>query len=249
MVVVEVRRQVGCSIQFRDIAKKILMSSKGSREAQGYSLTTTKFRIPPTLPRRSRNVQHECMQEAFRIACNMLHSVKVDTQILALESIGKMITCSGGDDMAANLVFCSNDCLKQLLFLLEFYNDQLMPGTQSNHGYILRRKVLEVLANSFEAINETDFREILSRNGRDLKTKSFLTLLVSCLREAHARPHDAVQATRCMRYLLVAKEVENSLVEMCVVDDILSIRNKGLTFNDALEEESQELMGQLQNLC
>jgi len=251
MIVVEVRRQVGCSIQFRDIAKKILRSSKGSGEGKGQSLTTTrKFRIPPMLTRRSRNVQHECIQDAFRIACTMLHSKKADTQILALESIGKMTTCSEGNDMAANLVFSSNDCLKRLLFLLDFYtSDRLISGTQSCHNSILRRKILEVLANSCEAISKSDLTGILSRNGHDLKTKSFLTLLLSCLREAHAIPHDAFQAARCMRYLLISKEVEILLVEMCVIDVISCTRSAGLTCHKALEEESNELMGQLQNVC
>merc|ERR1711862_800050 len=82
----------------------------------------------------------------------------------------------------------------------------------------------------------------------DLKSRSFLSLLLTSLHEASSRPHDAFQAARCMRCLLVSKEVESLLVEMSVFDAISSAHNVGLTFHQDLERESNQLMGKLQCL-
>jgi len=250
MVVVEVRRQGGCSIHFRDTAKAILRSSKGLGKQQP-SLSTRKFPMPAMLPmpailpRRSREAQHECIRDDFQIACSMLHSKKTDAHLLALESMEKMTTFSEAN-VAAKLVLSNFDCLKQLLFLLDFYTED---RPSSVLGSRCHRKVLEILANSCEAISASDLAGILSTNEHDLKTRSFLSFLLSSLREASIRPHDAFQAARCMRCLLISKEVESSLVEMSAIDAILSARNVGQNSHQELEQESYKLMGQLQNVC
>jgi len=252
MIVVEVRRQSGCSILFRDVAKNVLRHSKGlgDQQQQQRSLLRRKLSIPSMLTRRSWNVQCECIRDSFRIACTMLHSSKADTHILAIESIGKMTLCSEAKVVAAKLLLGSHDCLKQLLFLLDFYStDRSSSGMESSYHSILCRKILEALANACEVLNENDLAVILSRNDHDLKTNSFVNLLLSFLREASTRPHEAVHAARCMRYLLISKEVVILLVEMSVMDVITYSRCVGVNVHEALEEESNKLMGQLQNVC
>lgn len=250
MIVVEVRRQSGCSILFRDVAKNVLRHSKGLGDQQQQGLLTRKLSIPPMLTRRSWNVQCECIRDSFRIACSMLQSSKADTHILAIESIGKMILCSEAKVVAAKLLLSSHDCLKRILFLLDSYTtDRSSSGMESGYHSILCRKILEALANACEILNENDLAVILSRNDHDLKTNSFVNLLLSFLREASTRPHEAVHAARCMRYLLISKEVVRLLVEMSIMDVITNSRCVGVNVHEALEEESNKLMGQLQNLC
>lgn len=190
---------------------------------------------------------HECIRDDFRIAHTMLHSKKADSHLLALETMGKMTTKSEANDLAAKLVLSNCDCLKQLLFLLDLYTqDRLTPGMDHS---ILCRKILEILANSCEAIRKSDLAGILSTNNHDLKTRSFLSLLLSSMDEAQTRPHDAFQAARCMRYLLISEEVESLLVDMSAMDVISSARNVGCKLHEELEQESFKLMGQLQNVC
>lgn len=253
MIVVEVRRQSGCSILFRDVAKNVLRHSKGlgdqQQQQQKQGLLTRKLSIPSMLTRRPWNVQCECIRDSFRIACTMLHSSKADTHILAIESIGKMIVCSEAKVVAAKLLLSSHDCLKQILFLLDFYTThRSSSGMESSYHSILCRKILEALADACEVLNENDLAVILSRNDHDLKTNSFVNLLLSFLREASTRPHEAVHAARCMRYLLISKEVVRLLDEMSVMDVITDSRCVGVNVHEALEEESNKLMGQLQNL-
>jgi DNA-binding transcriptional ArsR family regulator len=245
MVVVEVRRQAGCSFHFRDAAKAILRSSKGlGKQRSGLrSAPVKKFCIPPMLPKRSREEYHECIRDDFRVACNMLHSTTADSHLLALESMGKMTTTSDSRDVASKLVLRNYDCIKKLLNLLDLYTKEQRYG--STHC----RKILEVLANSFEAISISDLAEILSTNNHDLKARTFVSFLISSLEEASTRPHDAFQAARCMRCLLVSKEVESLLVEMSAMDAISSARSVGLNCHEQLEQESFKLLGQLQNVC
>jgi len=250
MTVVEVRRQSGCSIQFRDAAKAILRSSKGLAGKQQRSVATRKFCIPPTLPRRTLKAHQECIREDFQIAYTMLHSKKADAHLLALETMGRMTTSSEANDVAAKLVLSNYDCVKQMLFLLDFYKDRSIPEMKPSYrSSTVCRKVLEILANSCEAISKTDLAGILSTNDHDLKTRSFICFLMSFLDEASTRPHDAFQAARCMRSLLISEEVENLLVEMSAIDVISTARSVGLSFHLELEQESNKLMGQLQNAC
>jgi hypothetical protein len=245
MTVVEVRRQIGCSIQFRDAAKAILISSKGLGKQQR-SVATRKFCIPPTLPRRSLKAHHECIRDDFQIAYTMLQSKKADAHLLALETMGKMTTSSEANDVAAKLVLSNYDCVKQMLFLLDFYKHRLIPEMKPcYHSSTVCRKILEILANSCEAISKSDLAGIISANDHDLKTRSFLSLLLSSLDEASTRPHDAFQAARCMRSLLISEDVENLLIEMSAIDVISSALSVGLTFHLKLEQESNKLMGQL----
>lgn len=245
MVVVEVRRQAGCSFHFRDAAKAILRSSKGlGKQRSGLrSGPVKKFCIPPMLPKRSREEFQECIRDDFRVAFNMLHSTTVDSHHLALESMGKMTTTIDSRDVAAKLVLSNYDCIKKLLNLLDLYTKD-----QRYHSTFCR-KILEVLANSFEAISISDLAKILSTNDHDLKARSFVSFLISSLDEASIRPHDAFQAARCMRRLLVSKEVESLLVEMSAMDAISSARSVGLNCHEQLEQESFKLLGQLQNVC
>lgn len=250
MIVVEVRRHSGCSFQFRDAAKSILRASKGLK--QQVPISSRKFSIPLALPKRSIEAQRECIRDDFEISYKMLLSEKVDAHLLALENMGKMTsgTNHGTQDAAAKLVLSNRDCLKRILSLVDIYNkDRSMLGMESCYNSILCRKILQVLANSCEAINKCDLADILSTTNHDLKSRSFLSLLLTSLHEASSRPHDAFQAARCMRCLLVSKEVESLLVEMSVFDAISSAHNVGLTFHQDLERESNQLMGKLQGVC
>jgi len=250
MIVVEVRRRTGCSFQFRDAAKSILRSSKGLRKQQQRPMPSKKFGLPPQLPKRSREAYHDCIRDEFRVALNMLQSQRVDAHLLALETMGKMTTINNSSDVAAKLVLSNTDCLKQLITLLDMYSkERPNPENEKCYRSTQCRRILEVLANSCEAISNSDLATILSTNDHDLKTSSFLAFLLSSMEEASIRPHDAFQAARCIRRLLISKEVESLLIEMSAIDVISSARSVGVECHEQLEQESFKLIGQLQNVC
>lgn len=251
IVVVEVRRRAGCSFEFRDAAKTILRSSEGLVGKDLLSIQKRRFTIPCSLPRRSPGAYHECVQDDFKIAYSMLHSTKADENMLALESLRQMIKSSEANELVAKLVLGNNDCLKQLLVLLDSNNkNKFISGMESSRkSSIMSRKILEILANACESITERDLAMILSMNDYRLKSRSFLTLLLSPLHEASRRPHDAFQAVRCLRYLMISKEVQSLMVELSAKDVVSSACVAGFTCHEELEQESNELIAQLQDAC
>jgi len=242
MIVVEIRRTSGCTFKFRDAAKTILRSAANKQTMAiipgGRAKAKRRFTIPLSLPKRSKEDLHRCIQDDFNIAYQMIHSRKYDTQVLGLESIEQMTrannmstnmnmnmnmnkSCDEMKYVVARSILgkgkndCDNDncdCLKRLLLLLDTTSasDHHLRTSQSS-SILLRRKVLTVLANSFEAINSTtiggESPDTLSTNDNDLtiiKTnKSLLSVLLSTLQETPIRPHDTFQAVRCLRYLLL----------------------------------------------
>jgi len=179
------------------------------------------------------------------------------------------------------------DCLKQLLLLLDTTSSSttrdhhhLRTSRQSSSSLLLlRRKVLTVLANSLEAVNSntitTTTVDDSPTNNNDLaiilktNNNSFLSVLLSTIQETSTRPHDAFQAVRCLRYLLLVGGSEVDIITaMMKINsnalDIISLYaacvNGGGGGNDddnhhhichyhhheGLEQESIMLMTQLQ---
>jgi hypothetical protein len=253
MVVVEIQRTSGCSFEFRDAAKVLLRSAKTGlyhqQQQKRIVRPIRRFTIPLTLPKRSPDERQKCIKDDFKIAYNMLSSNKSDMQVLALESMEHMTKKSCDvKDITAKSILGNCDHLKQLLLLLDTCdttNTTTDPTSQSS--CLLRRMVLTVLANSFEAISTVELAAILSTNDNDLiKTRSFLSSLLSSLQNSSIMPHDAYQAVRCLRYLLISKEVETAMIEMSAIDVILSACSNGCNCHEGLEQESNKLMIQLQ---
>jgi len=182
MIVVEIKRTSGCTFEFRDTAKAILRTAANkNKQTKGLAKAKAKrrFTIPTSLPKRSKEDLARCIQDDFKIAYQMIHSSKYDTQVLGLESMEQMTrkkySC---DDEVKNVVAryvllgskgscCDNmndpdncDCLKQLLLLLDIDQSRSSHQTSSSSSsssssLLLRQKILTVLANSLEAINNS----------------------------------------------------------------------------------------------
>lgn len=242
-VVVEVQRTAGCSFAFREAAKSVLRSAKGLPRVAA----TKRSSFPSAVPRRSLEVLQQCVKDDYDIAYSMLQSEKYDSQMLGLESLEKMTSSCEAVGVAAKSVL-SCDCLRQLLSLLDAHMDLAMEDMKDSHSHILRRKALAVLANACAGLEQADLAQILATNDHDLKTRSFLDMLVSTLRDAAGRPHDAVLAARCLKSLLVSKEVEETIVEMSAMEVASSAYSAGCHSHELLETESKYLMDRLRNV-
>ena len=151
MIVVEIQRTSGCTFAFRDAAKTIVRSAAANANAnkQTPGLAKRRFTIPVSLPKRSKEDLHQCIQDDFQIAYQMISSPKYETQVLGLDSMEQLTRCakkqntSGSNaDEVKNVVArsvlldrgsrggavtdCDDDndtpscdCLKQLLRLLD----------------------------------------------------------------------------------------------------------------------------------
>lgn len=245
--VVVVRRHKGCSLDFRDAAESVLRSAGGLPLKRRKQLR--RFSCPPAgdLPKTSPEaLRRKLVRDDFQVAYGMLRSNKLDSQVLALESMEKMTTDSresAAKDAAAQ-VLSSSECLDQLVSLLDGHR-----GVE-NASSLLSRKVFAVLANSCGAVGEAALADLLSAGGSALKSKQFLSLLLSFLRDAPLMPHEAFHASRCLRSLLVSSEVELAVNEMSAIDVVLSAHSAGVEFrHEALGRECSEIMVQLQKGC
>jgi hypothetical protein len=233
-VVVEVQRRGGCSFGFREASRAVLSSVKG---APPMALPKRQFTIPVALPPRSSDVLEECVGDDFEIAMNMLRSEGFDSKMLALDSLEQMTKSCGSIQVAAKLVL-GCECVERLVDLLEEQDD----------ANVSTRKVLAIVANACAALNTVDLEEILSTS-EHLKTASFLSCLLSSMKEASERPHDAYQAARCLKSLLISKDVENAIAQMSCIEVVELACSAGCNCHHALEQESQKLMTQLRNVC
>jgi len=260
MIVVEIKRTFGCSLEFRDAAKSILRAIKtddnrnNNNDQKKKKGPPSSFAIPSFLPKRSQEDRTKSIEEDVKIACRMISSNKTDAQILGLESMERLTTIAkknkniNDDDIiaAARSVLGHCDCLCRLLLddddtTTSKKNDsngiEESNPSSSSSLLLVRRKVLTILANSLEAVSSAkdEVTDDADGNMDRIQSRSFLALLLSCLQRddeddvlsssACLLPNDAYQAVRCLRYLLLKKEVvvvATLLIEEMNATDILS---------------------------
>merc|ERR1712241_1573826 len=235
MIVVEIKRTFGCSLEFRDAAKSILRAIKtddnNNNDQKKKKGPPSSFAIPSFLPKRSQEDRTKSIEEDVKIACRMISSNKTDAQILGLESMERLTTIAkknkninDGDIIAARSVLGHCDCLCRLLLddddTTTKKNDsngiEDSSPSSSSSLLLVRRKVLTILANSLEAVSSVkdEVTDDADGNMDRIQSRSFLALLLSCLQRdedtssssACLLPNDAYQAVRCLRYLLLKKE-------------------------------------------
>jgi len=204
MIVVEIKRTFGCSLEFRDAAKSILRAIKtddnrnNNNDQKKKKGPPSSFAIPSFLPKRSQEDRTKSIEEDVKIACRMISSNKTDAQILGLESMERLTTIAkknkninDGDIIAARSVLGHCDCLCRLLLddddTTTKKNDsngiEDSSPSSSSSLLLVRRKVLTILANSLEAVSSVkdEVTDDADGNMDRIQSRSFLALLLSCL--------------------------------------------------------------------
>jgi hypothetical protein len=199
--------------------------------------------------------QTQCVEEDCSIARSLLDG-REDQQLLGLESLEQMTqsTSIGCKSLASKHVL-SYDCLKQLITLLDIHSEDASatPAVTSdvpNLSFLVKRKVLTVLANACSALSKADLCDVLSESESSdlLLSQPVLSMLLATLQEADPKMNEAEQACRCLQSLLVSKDAENAMVEMSAVDVVSSAFSVGCASHSGLEKESKKLLGQLRSV-
>ena len=242
----------GCCLGFREAARAIL------RSAQGLELPPAPMKrrsVPPTLPPRPEETQARCIEEDCNIAVSLL-SGHVDQQLLGLASFEQMTRHSTDScKMLAAKNVLSFDCLRRLVSLLEVHFEETAVATATttptdvpNHSFLIKRKILTVLANACSALSKSDMCTVLSESESDLLvSQPLLSMLLSTLQEADPKMNDAEQACRCLQSLLVSRDAENVMSELRAVDAVSYAYNVGCSSHSGLEKESKKLLVQLRS--
>eukprot|EP00529_Nitzschia_sp_RCC80_P024679 CAMPEP_0113506850 /NCGR_PEP_ID=MMETSP0014_2-20120614/36137_1 /TAXON_ID=2857 /ORGANISM="Nitzschia sp." /LENGTH=438 /DNA_ID=CAMNT_0000402391 /DNA_START=150 /DNA_END=1466 /DNA_ORIENTATION=- /assembly_acc=CAM_ASM_000159 len=249
--IVEVQRMCGCCVGFREAARAVLRSAQGLEHAPA---PMKRRSVPSSLPPRPEETQTKCIAEDCSIAVSLL-SGREDQQLLGLDSLEQMTRASTDScKMLAAKNVLSFDCLQRLVSLLEVHFEEAAiastttPTDVPNHSFLIKRKILTVLANACSALSKSDLCTVLSESESDLLvSQPLLSMLLSTLQEADPKMNDAEQACRCLRSLLVSRDAESAMSELRAVDAVSYAYSVGCSSHSGLEKESKKLLVQLRS--
>ena len=162
------------------------------------------------------------MKSGLEVAIRNLRSNRLDSQLIALESLEKL-----SSDIDAAFMIVNRECLSRIL---ECCENQIEGLNQCQ----MRRKALNTLANGIVACQ---------KNGCDIPSKlteeDFIKRLLVCLEKSAHEPHEAYQAARCLTSLIPSSDTK--LLNVLNDFDIMSFIPSPECRHLALEEEAKRL--------
>ena len=230
MVVVEVQRRAGCSFRFRELSRSVLKSSKG--------ISTTapkrKFTIPSCVPKMSMEQREKRMEDGLNIARNMLSSNRVDSHMLAMESLMQM---TKGSSFTAKQVLKGEFFGK--LFAFAKCEEILESDMERERAAVMKRRALAILANALESLSADELLAVVESS--ELCSRSFVAALTSTLNDAANQGHEAAQAARCIKQCLSSKVVVDLVTELSAMGAADVANSVGACHCITLERESKKL--------
>lgn len=229
--------------------------------------------IPAGIPRDSSEQEEDRLQEGLTIAFDLLKKRdRLDCQQIAVESLVQMTATSTA---ASSSVHCSRFCaakilsdpntLEALVHLVVTSDGSSELEKKFDYCKIARRQALAVLANCFAALEDCGQLASLlatktSTTGNDgkkqrccapplLRSDKLVTALVKGVESADCRPHDALQAVRCLCSLASAcPETKQQVLKAgaaLAVRSSRTLQQPGLCRHVKLEEASHKLQRSL----
>ena len=230
----EVQRVSGCSYSYCRAAKSVLRAAKGIQvnTLAGSSPSLRRaLPLPCCIPKADPQEAEVAGREGFEIALNLLKQERLDTRLLAIESLEKLTFSKEYRSMTARSILsgevCSTllDLIQSSPSLMESENNHYISKAEQDHLAIMRRKAFVVLANSLLALEqECAAGELchLLQQQHELTSRSMLESLTHELASASDRPHEACQATECLRILMLAsKDVQRQAIEFGGISESL----------------------------
>jgi len=225
----------------------------------------TSLPIPAGIPRDSSEQQEDRLQEGLTIAFDLLKkSDRLDCQQIAVESLVQMTTSTTASSSVDCRRFCATkilsdlNTLEALVHLVVTSNGSSELEKKYHYCKIVRRQALAVLANCFAALEDCGQLASLlaakSTTGNDggkhrsaplLRSDKLLAALVKGVESADCRPHDALQAVRCLDSLAMAcPETKEQVLQAgaaLAVRTSRALQQPGLCRHAKLEEASHKL--------
>jgi len=242
-VVVEVQRVLGCSYGFVQIAKIVLNAAKCIRRSQPPN------RVPPSLIcnimiptiAADQRKNEESIVESLELSLNMLKSNRFDTNEFALDILLQLTSNSNNTNSAYGRSFAASKILSgsflKTLLLLTVNGTPTFPA-KHQHSIKMHRHALTILANCLDA---TEKSRNLGNNDVFCSDKVCLSLFEK-LKGSSTEPHEAYQATRCLRSLLRSYVQVRRLASIHnIADATICAFNNGTASHAMLEKESQKL--------
>lgn len=239
-ILVEVQKVMGCSFGFCQIAKTVLNAAKGNAKMESIQSRMT---LPPLSPALQAKLvkrdQDEVVDECLEHANTLLKSKRLDSDLLAMESLSHITSNSCPDQAcAAEKILCGPvlDALSRLIKCVDESDD----GSCSN----IRRKALAVLANCLELVEKCEKLTSIMEQKQGVQCEELLSFLVNELNMASMKPHEACQAARCLQPLIrscprIRQKCQSS--ELNMTSAVTSAARTGSSSHFLLETQSLQL--------
>ena len=230
---VEVQRTKGCSFLFQQTVRRVLHAAEtGSELSQPKSLPA--FRSVPAIPQPEW--EKSTVDGVSMVSESLQNQNKVDTQMLAIESLLELSKSTNCKEFCSRVVFAEDSMIVDSLVSL-IVHSKIFPGAEdiANDGG-LRRNAVNILANCLEESSSDEMTAILARHP-SLTSPEVLHALMRDLGCAATKPHCAAAACRCLSQLSAADENSRSLLQ-----PVRSVLNKEECHHEVLRVESNKLL-------
>jgi hypothetical protein len=241
-IVVEIQRKCGCSFQFREAARAVLRSAKGSTT----QAPKRKLAIPSCIPRQTMEQQQERAESCLEVALQQLCSERLDSQLIGMESMEQMTRCASAGHISRKIL--QGSCLEKVLSAAQDDVTNACAEMEEQHMSMMKRRATTVLANALCALSQSGHLEVVLKDCSELRSETFICNLVETLGDASTLPHEATQAARCIQHLMTSKDVLTVLVEMSAISIVSEACATGACQSSSLEQESKKLKMQLSSV-
>ncbi|CAB9529865.1 expressed unknown protein [Seminavis robusta] len=253
-VIVELQREAGCCFLFQQTARTVLRAAKGMKQANTKRRACT---VPaPTLPRKSSHEEEkESLESGLELAAGLLKKDRLDAHLLAMESLSHLSRSAECECLVAKAIVCG-PLLETLVSLIECWSVGDMNAEEEEKGEMeeqhcatMHRLAIAVLANCLNILEaQGQLDSVLTDRREQLCAPSFLMALVTELRSADQRPHDASEAARCLQPLVrCCPECKPRLMECDGLSAAAAAHSAGAKSHATLEKECHLLKIEITN--
>lgn len=254
-ILVEVQKVKGCSFGYCQVAKTLLNAAKGDAEVQSSQSRTTAtpftFKLPPTQARQLNNDRDKIVDDCLEHAMNLLKSNRLDSDLLAMESLS-LVTSSTCLDRtcAAQKILCGPllDNLSRLIKCssskTESNDSESGDAFEDDNCSIMRRKALLILAKCLELVEKSgQLASIIQKDHfQRCDNDELLPALIHELKMASMKPHDACYAARCLQSLVRSSpQIRSRACQLDITGAATCAARTGSMSHFLLEAESSQL--------
>lgn len=251
-VIVEMQRLNGCCYLFHQTAKTVLRAAKGMASQKQQQ---RRFSIPPCVPKCTVEEEKECLENGLELAMGMLKKDRIDAHMLAMESLTQLSKSAKCRCLVAKAIL-TGPLMENIVSLIECWQvcradvpSEMKGEMEEQHCAAMHRLAIAVLANCLQTLeSEGELEGILQERREELCSPSLLTALVSELRQADQRPHDAFEAARCLQPLVRScPDCKPRLMDCECLSSLKIASETGACSHANLERESSLLRNEIAN--
>jgi len=268
-VTVEVQRKRGCTYRFHEYARSVMCAAADGTSSPGTaraaSVRGRVGTVPAVLPEPvGADAEEYSVERALETAADLMRKDRIDANKMGMESVVLLTKAeSSGVDRAlyVSRVLLTDDT-KEFGELKKIFMNLLVGSTdldesdendafESRHNEDMYLLALTAMGNSLSVLATHapgSLRSILNGQSWIGENGKLLSSLVGELGRAETHPHDACEAARCLRAVLMAAPelAQHRAKELGVSEKLMAAQRLGQCRHSMLEQESSAALAQVQ---